>query len=103
MIFTFCSLQVQCFPLFSVLKALDNPQVDYFSLDIEGAEFQVLKTLPWSQVNIRLLGIEVLHAGQVFDGDEDDISKLLDANGYKYVDKAGHDKFFLKRNQREEL
>ena len=33
--------QVQCFPLYSVLQALDNPKVDYFSLDIEGAEYPV--------------------------------------------------------------
>ena len=34
-------ITVQCFPLYSVLKAIGNPIVDYFSLDIEGPEFQV--------------------------------------------------------------
>ena len=34
-------IKVQCFPLYSVLKAIGNPKVDYFSLDIEGSEFQV--------------------------------------------------------------
>ena len=34
-------IEVQCFPLYSVLMAIGNPTVDYFSLDIEGAEFQV--------------------------------------------------------------
>ena len=32
--------EFQCFPLFSVLMALDNPTVTLLSLDIEGAEFQ---------------------------------------------------------------
>ena len=31
-------IRVQCFPLYSVLMALGNPTVHYFSLDIEGAE-----------------------------------------------------------------
>ena len=44
------SLRVQCFPLYSILMALGNPTVDYFSLDIEGAEFPVLKTIPFEKV-----------------------------------------------------
>ena len=35
-------------------------------------------------VNIRVLGVEIVHAGQVFDGSEDEIMKLLDNNGYIY-------------------
>ena len=35
------SYDLQCFPLYSVLLALGNPTVNYLSLDIEGAEFQV--------------------------------------------------------------
>jgi hypothetical protein len=30
--------------------ALGNPTVDYMSLDIEGAELPVLKTVPWDKV-----------------------------------------------------
>ena len=41
-----------CFPLFDILKAVGNPIVDYFSLDIEGVELDVLKTIPWKNVNI---------------------------------------------------
>ena len=42
--------QIQCLPLFSLLLALDNPTVDYLSLDIEGAELRVLETIPWEKV-----------------------------------------------------
>ena len=52
---TFKNFQVQCFPLYSVLMALDNPAVDYMSLDIEGAELPVLKTVPWDKVSLCLL------------------------------------------------
>ena len=34
-------IRVQCFPLYSVLMALGNPTIHYFSLDIEGAELMV--------------------------------------------------------------
>jgi hypothetical protein len=35
------NIRVQCFPLYSVLKAIGNTDIDYFSLDIEGPELQV--------------------------------------------------------------
>ena len=35
------NFKIQCIPLYSALLALNNPTVNYLSLDIEGAEFQV--------------------------------------------------------------
>ena len=40
---------------FSLLLALGNPKVNYFSLDIEGAELQVLRSVPWHLVDIEVL------------------------------------------------
>ena len=54
--------------------------------------FQVLKTIPWEQVNIRILGVEIVHAGQVFDGSEEEITKLLEANKYIYKVLSIHPK-----------
>ena len=34
--------KTQCFPIYSLILATGNPTVDYLSLDIEGAEIQVL-------------------------------------------------------------
>ena len=82
--------------MYSVLRALNVPTVDYFSLDIEGAEYQVLKTIPLGSTNIRLFGIETAHAGNIFDGTERDISKHLQTNEYEYVARTKLDKFFLK-------
>ena len=31
------SYDLQCFPLYSLLLAVGNPTINYFSLDIEGA------------------------------------------------------------------
>ena len=41
---------VQCFPLYSILAAMGNPPVDYFSLDVEGAEMGILENIPWDKV-----------------------------------------------------
>ena len=47
-------IQVVCFPFHSILFAIGNPSVDYFSLDIEGIELDVLKTIPWDKVDIKV-------------------------------------------------
>jgi hypothetical protein len=47
-------LQIQCFPLYSLLLALGNPTVNLFILDVEGAEYMVLKTIPWHKVDIEV-------------------------------------------------
>ena len=38
----------------SLLLALDITKVNYFSLDIEGAEIQVLRSVPWHLVDIEV-------------------------------------------------
>ena len=41
-----------CYPLHWILSAMQVTKVDYFSLDIEGNEFHVLKTIPFRQLKI---------------------------------------------------
>lgn len=89
-------IKVQCFPLYSVLSALGQPTVDYLSLDIEGAELPVLKTVPWEKVNIRLIGVEVEHLGKIFDGNYKDLQDALKINGYNKMMPVGYDVFFWK-------
>jgi len=88
---------VQCFPLYSVLLALDNPKVDYFSLDIEGAEIPVLTTIPFDKVDISLISVESNHLGDVFDGNVEDLTRLMEDGGYEYRENAKIDMFFAKK------
>ena len=91
-------IRMQCFPLFSVLMAMGNPTVDLFSLDIEGAELPVLGTIPWDQVNIRVLVVEVNHLGQIFKGSPKALNKLLKKNGFKYLQSFEADDLYVKRD-----
>lgn len=47
-------VKVQCMPLFSLLTAINVTTIDYFSLDVEGSELKVLKTIPFDKVHIRV-------------------------------------------------
>ena len=75
------TVQMQCLPLFrfvellsnlsdrhhlklslqSLILALGNPRVDLLSLDIEGAEYLVLQTIPWEQVPFDICSIGDWH------------------------------------------
>ena len=95
-------IKVQCFPLQAVLDALNMPKIDYFSLDIEGSEYDVLKTLDFRETNISLLGIEVFPTGGSDDpsrknpGNKDKIHEYLKENSYSYVNSVEIDDFFVK-------
>ena len=55
------------------------------SLDIEGAEFGVLKTVPWDKVDIEVLLIELIHAGSLFKGSREEIHQFLLSKNYVYL------------------
>ena len=87
---------MQCLPLYSLLLSLGNPTVDFLSLDIEGAEFQVLNNIPWDSVDIRAISVETEFAGEVMEGDREAIFRLLTDLGYTYLDSIARDDIFVK-------
>ena len=58
--------RVICFPFISILSATGNPAVDFFSLDVEGAELPILKTIPWSKVNIKVSKIILAYSIDIY-------------------------------------
>ena len=77
------SARLQCLPLYSALLAMGNPTVHYFSLDIEGAEMGVLKTIPWDKVDIWVLSVETHNPSRVIPGSRDDIINYMKSVGYR--------------------
>ena len=52
------TISAQCFTLHSLLLAVGQTEVDYFSLDVEGPELEILQTIPFNKVNIKVIGVE---------------------------------------------
>ena len=93
-----------CFPLYSILTAVGNPTVHYFSLDVEGAELPILKTIPFDKVDIKVLDIEVKHAGQIFPGSKNEIIKFMYSKGYDFLTYVSDaDAIFVKKGYLNEL
>ena len=97
------TIKVQCFPLQSVLKAIGKSKVDYFSLDIEGAEYPVLNTIEYDKVDIGTISVEINHAGKIFDGSREDIKELMENNGYDFVTTVHIDDIFMKKKVSNKL
>ena len=51
------SSSVTCYPLYDILTQMNRTHVDYFSLDVEGHELAVLKTIPFEKLDITVMRI----------------------------------------------
>lgn len=73
------SIMVPCRPLGKILRDAGISFVDFFSLDVEGAELQVLKTMDWS-IPVRVWVIEM--AGMLSAEIKAEIVELMARHGY---------------------
>ena len=91
------TLEMQCLPLTSIIEALGNPVIDYFSLDIEGAEFPVLQTIDFDKVDIKVFSIEVTKLDNIFDGRLTQLKYLMKRNGYELYKEVEEDHIYVKK------
>jgi hypothetical protein len=60
-------------------------------------------------VDIKVVGVEINHLGEIFDGNITELDNLMFSNGYKYLTTVTIDKFYVKKktgkkkNQKSEL
>ena len=67
------------------MLALNRTTIDFFSLDVEGAELQVLKTIDFKKLNIRTLTVEHAHV----QGGKAGLTSLLTRQGMKLYKTIG--------------
>ena len=51
-------VEVNCFPLNAITAALGVSHVDYLSLDVEGPELEILRTVDWTRLYIDVITVE---------------------------------------------
>lgn len=81
---------VQCRTLEHYLNQLNVSHIDYFSLDVEGAELHILESLDWSSLDITLFTIETQEQ-------QAHIHAFMVRKGYHRIKKLGQDYVFVKR------
>lgn len=80
-------VEIECFPLYSMMLALNRTTIDFFSLDVEGDELNVLKTIPYDKLDIKMMTVEYAHGGS--EGHE--IQRFLEEKGYEVMLKVAKD------------
>jgi hypothetical protein len=90
------TVQTQCLPLYSILAAIGVGHVDYFSLDIEGAEIGVLETFPFDDVTVETLSIENrVYGNKTGTADKTDLLvDLMQERGFRIKKTVGSDVIF---------
>jgi len=83
-------VDVQCYILEDVLKRYNIERIDYLSIDTEGAELTILKSIDFSAIDIDVISVENLYT------DETGIQELLEKNGYTYICRVGLDEIYKK-------
>jgi len=84
---------IMCYPFYSIMLAIGQTRVDFFSLDIEGPEIPVLRTIPFDKIYIEIIMVEFLVWGSIEDGNRKlaDIRKLFNETGlYREVGLIHH-------------
>ena len=84
---------VPCVSLGSILRTFGLSQVDFFSLDVEGAELEVLRTLDLSSLHFNVIAIE--QDGQNPTNDQAVREFLLADNYELYNDDISNDAYAL--------
>lgn len=80
-------LRLKTRPLIDVLREFNAPKViDYFSLDVEGAETRILRGFPFTEYTFLTLTIE---------RPTPELNRLLFGNGYRFVRNVFFDSFYV--------
>lgn len=85
---------VYCFPVNSILRAINQTTVDYFSLDVEGSEPYVLKGIDFDKIKIKVFRIEHNVCGL------NTLIEILKPVGFELVKKVGVDAIFVHKSWR---
>ena len=93
--------QMQCLPLYSILKAAGQTRVDFLSLDVEGAEYGIMQTLfeEKNEIRVNVASIEVTYAD--LDGyiqSSVEMLYFMKRNGYEYDRNMGEDAIFVHKD-----
>jgi len=77
---------VPCLPLADVFDALGVLHVNFFSLDVEGAELAVLRTVDFARVTFDVICVEADGANEAKDAA---VVAMLEGAGYRLVRQGG--------------
>jgi hypothetical protein len=83
--------------LSNILKHANVSYIDFFSLDVEGHEYDVLLSMDWS-IPVHVILVETLGIS-----DDDKVRRLLTERGFVFDGKCAHNEVWINPNYNESL
>jgi len=83
------TIKVQCFPLASIMQQLGRSTIDYWSLDVEGAELKILSHTDFDKIEVGVMSIE--HGEP---GSQETILRAMTGHGFKRIKTNYQDDFY---------
>jgi hypothetical protein len=88
-------LYIPCLPLHTILKAINVTVVDYFSLDIEGGEWDVIRDISFDKIRFNALTVEYLGSPSK---NKNSITTKLRENSFSLFKDDSTDLYFVKND-----
>ncbi len=85
-------INVPCYTLEDVINEQNINKINYLNIDIEGGEFDLLKSINFSNLDIDVIGIENNYK-------EDKIKNYLKQHGYNLIAIVGSDEMYARSNR----
>jgi len=85
------TLEVSCYVLSDILDRYNVRHIDFLSIDVEGAEFDILKTIDFQKCAIDCITVEIN-----IDGDTK-IRAFLEDRGFVFLKKKRVDEFYARK------
>lgn len=83
--------RVKCFPLYSLMLAMNVTNIDYLSLEAGGTELQVMETLPFDVVRIEVIEVHLLSN----DFEKETIKSFLATKRYVFKQNFNNSYIFM--------
>uniref|UniRef100_A0A7S0RCF0 Methyltransferase FkbM domain-containing protein n=1 Tax=Pyramimonas obovata TaxID=1411642 RepID=A0A7S0RCF0_9CHLO len=85
-------IEVQCVKLQNLLSSKGVPKVDYLAIDVQGAEYEVLRTIDFKSVTVDVLQVESMAQEGGLK-----IESLMVGNGFVKVAQVGEDSIYVRK------
>lgn len=85
--------RVKCFPFYSLLLAMNVTNIDYFCLESNGTELQVLETIPFEKVQIEVIDVHLLSNETEYPT----IKKFLANKNYNFMRNFDKSYIFMRK------
>lgn len=83
-------IEVPCNSLHGILEVHNIKHIDFLSIDVEGAELEILRTLDFKRVNVSVITVENNYK-------DFRIPRLLQKSGFRIIAMIGDDNVFLNK------